>query len=192
MRNLYPHHQEPSKETLSTLRSGAHTRYNVNYHMVWIPKYRKKVLVGRNRKQILEEIIRGNCADNDWGVLAYEAQPDHIHLFVSVPPSTPASKVANQLKGVTSIQLRRIFPELKREMGTKTRFATSLWADGYYVSTAGYISEDKIKKYIDEQSKQEKRQSVVKAIREKLQKTLYQPAPHSHPAVNNGVSLGSC
>lgn len=143
--NKYPHHKSPTEQDLDTIRKAAHTTYNVNYHIVWIPKYRKAVLKRPALKRILEETIRGQCEDRDWNVLALEIQPDHIHCFVSVPPKWSISQVANQLKGYSSIVLRRIFPELKKWLGR------SLWADGYYVSTAGFISENKVKRYIEDQ-----------------------------------------
>lgn len=145
MKNRYPHHKHPSEEQLDTIRKEAHTTYNVNYHCVWIPKYRRRILATRSLKRILEEIIRGQCEQRDWKVLALEIQPDHIHLFVSVQPKYAVSYVMNIIKGNTSIQLRRIYPALKLNMGR------SLWADGYYVSTAGFISENKVKRYIEDQ-----------------------------------------
>lgn len=170
MKKAYPHFQAPKQlmEGLSTIRKGAHTTYNVNYHIVWIPKYRKSVLQGRNLKSVLEDVIRGQSEEYNWQVLAFEAQPDHIHLFLSVPPSIPVSKVANQLKGYSSIVLRRAFPELKKKLGD------SLWAEGYYVSTAGYISEDKVKRYIEEQQNQLRRQRIKEDIAQNTQRTLWQ------------------
>ncbi len=79
--------------------------------------------------------------------MALEIQPDHLHLFLSVPPSYSPSEVVNILKGNTSRQLRLIFPFLK------TVIKKSLWADGYYVSTAGYVSQEQVRRYIDEQSR---------------------------------------
>ena len=145
----FPHHQNPPVEKLDTIRKEAHTTYNVNYHIVWIPKYRRHILAEKKIRPILEDIIRGQSESREWQVLAFEMQPDHIHLFISVPPKVSASYVVNILKGNTSRQLRRIFPDLIK----KYYLGASLWADGYFVSTAGYISEDKVKRYIDEQEK---------------------------------------
>ena len=98
-------------------------------------------------KEILEKILRGQSESREWEVLAIEIQPDHLHLFLSVPPSWSPSEVVNILKGNTSRQLRLVFPFLK------TIIRKSLWADGYYVSTAGYVSQEQVRKYIDEQSR---------------------------------------
>jgi putative transposase len=122
-------------------------------------------------KEILEETIRGQCEDRKWNVLALEIQPDHIHCFVSVPPKWSISQVANQLKGYTSIVLRRsIFPELKKWLGK------SLWADGYYVSTAGFISENKVKRYIEDQIHHLRQQQYQEQFGGR-QKTLSQSPP---------------
>jgi putative transposase len=153
MRNEYPHFQaEPLfNEKLDTIRKEAHTTYNVNYHFVWIPKYRKKILNGRAFKRILEEIIKGQCEARDWQVLAFEIQPDHIHLFVSVPPKFSASYVANILKGNSSIQLRRIFPmqriQRKRTKGWRMPKNTiyvgrpSKWGNPYTIENVPQIGE---------------------------------------------------
>lgn len=170
MHNKYPHFEAPMnlKVGLSTIRSGAHSKYNINYHIVWIPKYRRAVLTGRTLRMVLEDIIRGQSESFNWQVLAFEIQPDHIHCFVSVPPAFAVSRVVHQLKGNTSRQLRRIFPDLKRQLGA------SLWADGYYASTAGYISEDKVKRYIEEQQIQVRKQELEKSIKNSTQRTLWQ------------------
>lgn len=147
VRNQYPHFKAEANfgEKLDTIRKEAHTTYNVNYHFVWIPKYRKKILHGKNFKAILTDIIKGKIEDLEGKTLAFEIQPDHIHLFASIPPKHSASWVAKMVKGNSSIQMRRMFPILKAELGG------SLWADGFYVSTAGYISEEKVKRYIETQ-----------------------------------------
>ena len=149
MKNKYPHFKPKGnlKEKLSTVRSSSHATYNINYHFVWIPKYRKPLLKHEKVKEILEKILRGQSESRDWQVLALEIQPDHLHLFLSVPPTYSPSEVVQILKGNTSRQLRLVFPFLK------TIIRKSLWADGYYVSTAGYVSQDQVRRYINEQSK---------------------------------------
>ena len=184
MKNQYPHFAtEPHfNEKLDTIRKEAHTTYNVNYHFVWIPKYRKKILHGRNFKRILEEIIRGQAESRQWKVLAFEIQPDHIHLFVSVPPKVSASYVANILKGNSSIQMRRMFPILKKEMWKQ------LWADGFYVSTAGYISEEKVKRYIDEQMRHARAKEWQEQHPTGRQTTIGFPPPFTPQPEGRGFS----
>lgn len=149
MKNRYDHFKstEKLKEELKTVRTNSHATFNCNYHFVWIPKYRRPILKHEKVKEILEKILRGQSECRDWQVLALEIMPDHLHLFLSVPPSYSPSEVVHLLKGNTSRQLRLIFPFLK------TIIRDSLWADGYYVSTAGYISQDQVRRYIAEQSK---------------------------------------
>jgi putative transposase len=144
----YPHFKPTNelRKDLDTIRSGKHSTYNINYHVVWIPKYRRPMLRDAKVREVLEEILRGQAESHNWKVFALEIQPDHIHVFLSVPPNEGIASVVKQLKGNTAIQLRRIFPELKE----KTKKA--LWAKGYYVSTAGYVSQEQVKRYIDEQS----------------------------------------
>ncbi len=142
-----PHHIEPSKDKLDTVRSGAHSKYNLNTHFVTIPKYRRQILREPKFKEILKEIWEGQAESRGWKVLAFEIQPDHIHSFLSVPPQYSTSYVMNILKGNTSIQLRRIFPDMIR----KYQLGDHLWAKGFWASSAGYISEDSVRKYINEQ-----------------------------------------
>lgn len=183
MKNEYPHFKPSDNlgKELSTIRAGGHTKYNINYHLVWIPKYRKKLLDNPKLKEILEEILRGQSEARDWHVIALEIMPDHIHLFLSVPPNTDISKVANQLKGNTSIQLRRIFPELKAKV------RKHLWARGYYVSTAGFVSQAQVQKYIEQQYIQQKKEQLrkrqVAQKRTEPQRTLQHSIAPQHAAI---------
>lgn len=154
MQNQYPHFN-PTKYDLhvkiATVRTGSHCKYNINYHIIWIPKYRKKVLVG-NVANILRELITGQCADLKIELLALEVMPDHIHLFVGAKPTDTPAHIVKQIKGNTSIQLRRIFKELQFLGYQKhTRPFKHLWAKGYYCGSAGHVSQDAVKRYILEQ-----------------------------------------
>lgn len=149
----YPHFN-PTKYNLKVkvaeVKSGSHTKFNINYHIVWIPKYRKALLKGKV-VTILEEIIRGSCESYGWECLALEIMPDHVHLFLSARPNWCPSKIVNLLKGNTSRQLRLVFPELK-SLGYGGRYRNkALWARGYYVGTAGHVSQEQVIRYIMEQ-----------------------------------------
>ena len=139
------------KVKIANVRTSAHSKHNINYHLVWIPKYRKMVLRGRVNR-ILREIIEGNCKDLNLEMLALEIMPDHIHLFVGAKPTHTPYKIVKQLKGNTSIQLRRVFPYLKY-LGYQKHYKRfpSLWARGYYCGSAGHVSQDSVKRYILEQ-----------------------------------------
>ena len=118
--------------------------YLLNYHLVWCPKRRKKVLVG-GIKQRLEELVREVCAEKGVDIVAMEVMPDHIHLFVSTYPNMPIEDVIRYIKGRSSRYLRAEFPELLK--------LPSLWTHSYFVSTAGNVSSETIRKYIEAQSK---------------------------------------
>ena len=153
-KNLYKHfnpaeHRIESK--IATVRTSHHCKYNINYHIIWIPKYRKHILVGKV-KEVLKNIIDGQCYDMRIQKLALEILPDHLHLFVGARPTSTPFKIVNQLKGNTSIQLRRLFPQL-HYLGYKYPYKKfkSLWAVGYYCGSAGHVSQEQVKRYIQEQ-----------------------------------------
>ena len=119
--------------------------YQINYHLVWCPKYRRPVLVGLVASRLLE--LFGEIADKwDLELIAQEVMPDHIHLFVSAPPKYSPAKVAQLFKGTTSRVIRLEFPEIKQHI----RKAGTLWSPGYYVGTAGNVSAEVIRRYIEE------------------------------------------
>ena len=136
---------------IASVRTSAHSKHNINYHIVWIPKYRKLVLKDKV-VEVLRNIIEGNCQDMHLELLALEIMPDHIHLFVGALPTHTPFKIVKQLKGNTSIQLRRVFPYLKY-LGYQKHYKKfpSLWARGYYCGSAGHVSQDSVKRYILEQ-----------------------------------------
>jgi putative transposase len=117
--------------------------YLLNYHFVWCPKRRRPVLVGRIAKR-LRQIFNEVAQEKQVNILALEIQPDHIHLFVSCSPQMVVHKVVKAFKGRSSNILRKEFPSLLR--------LPSLWTNSYFVSTAGNVSSETIKKYIENQS----------------------------------------
>lgn len=124
-------------------RTNGHHVYLLNYHLIWCPKRRKKILVG-NLKVRLEEIIRQVAKELDVEVLALEIMPDHLHLFVSSNPNLSLPRLVQSFKGKSSHDLRIEFPELNK--------LPSMWTHSYFVSTAGNISAESIQKYIEAQS----------------------------------------
>lgn len=120
-----------------------HSAYNINYHFVWIPKFRRPVLVGDIPAR-LEAMIRDKTTELDGEVIELVIQPDHVHLFCSFPPTLAPRQIMHRLKGYTSHELRREFPHLNSRL-------PSLWTRSYYVGTAGNVSAEIIKRYIDEQ-----------------------------------------
>ncbi|MFM7191554.1 MAG: IS200/IS605 family transposase [Microcystaceae cyanobacterium] len=118
-----------------------HVKFLLNYHFVFIPKRRKRVLVGdvatRARQVFMELAI-----EKEWDMLAMEIAPDHVHLFVGVKPSDAPHLVIKAFKGRSSHHLRKEFPHLLK--------LPSLWTSSYFVSTAGNISSETVKKYIED------------------------------------------
>jgi putative transposase len=117
----------------------------VNYHIVWCPKRRRRILVDRLLLR-LRVLIEQKAKQLGLNILAFEIMPDHLHLFVSCLPQIAVNQIVFHLKGYTSRILRREFPFLMK--------MPSLWTRSYFVSTAGNVSADTIRRYIDEQSKQ--------------------------------------
>ena len=117
----------------------------INYHLIWCPKRRKKVLVG-DIKIRLEQIITEVAKEKNIDILALEIMPDHLHLFVSSHPNILIHSLIKAFKGRSSNLLRKEYPELLK--------LPSLWTHSYFVSTAGNVSSDTIKKYIQEQNTQ--------------------------------------
>jgi len=114
----------------------------VNYHIVFCPKYRRGLLVGKIKMR-LEKIIRDVALENDWEVIAKEIMPDHVHLFVGADTRTPPEIVVKRFKGRSSRHLRNEFPELLK--------MPTLWTRSYFLSTSGNVSASTIKKYIEQQ-----------------------------------------
>ena len=121
-----------------------HVKFLVNYHFVWIPKRRKKVLTG-NIATRCRQIFMDVAIEKSWDILALEVAPDHIHLFISVKPTDTPHLVIKAFKGRSSYLLRKEFPELLK--------LPSLWTSSYFVSTAGNVSSETIKHYVESQKK---------------------------------------
>jgi len=118
--------------------------YEINYPIVWCPKYRKPVLVGEV-KEFLEDQIKTIAEAKGWEVIELEVMPDHIHLFISAPPFEAPTNIVKILKGVTAKRLFEKFPELRK----KEFWGGHIWSPSYYVGTAGHVSAETIKKYIE-------------------------------------------
>ena len=125
-------------------RSQAHVRWECLYHVVIVPKYRRKVMYGKLRRKI-GEILRQLCRQKDVELLEGHAMRDHIHMLLSVPPKYSISMIIGFLKGKSAIRINRDQLRVKGSL-----FGRSFWSRGYCVSTVGY-DEASIRKYIEEQ-----------------------------------------
>ena len=127
-----------------TYWTGAHTKHRMLYHIVWIPKYRKRVLEGGLSKRLID-LLR-ECADvNRWSIEELNVQPDHVHMLIQLRPDMSVSKVVQLFKGKSSYIIRKEFPHLEEFYWGK---AESFWGDGFFVETVGQVNTEKIKEYI--------------------------------------------
>ena len=121
--------------------------YNVGYHLVWSVKYRRSVLVGaveERLKQLLYEISE----DKGFELKEVEIMPDHVHVFVSAKPKFSPSYIYKMLKGISSRKLFIQHPELREQL-----WGDRLWNPSTYVETIGHISEEVVRRYIEDQKK---------------------------------------
>jgi putative transposase len=117
--------------------------YSCKYHVVWCPKYRRKVLTGKVEAR-LKELIQETCLELQSELIELELMPDHVHLLVEVDPQFGIHKLIKTIKGKTSRILRKEFPLLTTKLPT-------LWTNSYFVSTVGGAPLAVIKQYIENQ-----------------------------------------
>src|SRR3989339_1186299 len=128
-------------------KSTCNATYDIQYHFVWIPKYRKRALKGLIKER-LDQLLH-DCAEiNQFEIMELSIQPDHIHLLLSAKPRYSPSEIMRLIKGGSSRIIRQEFPELQEFL-----WGDSFWADGYFVSTHSTVTEDIIKDYIENQLK---------------------------------------
>lgn len=129
MKNEYKH----TKTTVSL----------INYHFVFCPRYRRKIFNIDGVEERFKELTIAECERCGIDILALECHVDHVHIFVSVLPTMSIPEIMVRIKGASSHELRKEFPQLKA--------MPSLWTRSYFVSTAGNVSSKTIKKYVDTQ-----------------------------------------
>ena len=121
----------------------AHTKYNCTYHIVFIPKYRRKVMYWKIGKEV-GEILSTVCKITGVELVKDGVCPNHVHLYVSIPPKMSISEVMSKLKGKSALMIFDRHPEYRNKYGRH------FWARGYYAETIGQVNEETIKKYIEE------------------------------------------
>jgi putative transposase len=131
-------------------QSLSHTVWECKYHVVWIPKYRRKVLYGELRKH-LGSILRELAMQRESKIVEGHLTKDHIHMLISIPPKYSVAQVVGFIKGKSAIQIARTFGGRKRNF-TGQHF----WARGYFVSTVGR-DEKVIREYIKKQEQEDRR-----------------------------------
>jgi len=131
-------------------RKTSHTTYDCKYHVVWITKYRKPVMIGLVGERV-RELIRQICKGHDVEILKGHVSKDHVHLFVSVPPHLAISKLVQYLKGKSSYKLLQENKQLSRMF-----WGRHLWGRGYFVATSGNITDEVVLEYIKNQDEDPK------------------------------------
>ena len=127
----------------------SHSVHRLTYHLVFIPKYRRKVLMGR-LVQRLSWLIYEAGKTNRWFIHELSIKDDHVHMMIQLPPTVTVAKAVMYLKGGTSKVIRKEFPELEEFL-----WGDSLWQDGYFAETIGRIDEKALREYIRRQWEQE-------------------------------------
>ena len=144
---------------MNDVLSLSHAVWDCKYHIIWIPKYRRKVLYGELRKH-LGEMFRGLARQKESMVLEGHLMADHVHMFISIPPKYAVAQVVGFIKGKSAIHIARTYG------GRKKNFVGEhFWARGYYVSTAGK-DEQAVRDYIKKQEKEEERLEQLSIFKE--------------------------
>jgi putative transposase len=126
-------------------RTGAHSRFDLKYHFVWIPKYRKKILAGEVGIR-LRHLVREICRTLEIEILEGSVSSDHVHVLLSCPPNLSPSKIMQAIKGKTSRKLLQEFKPLQKQF-----WGRHLWARGYFAASSGNVTDEAIREYIRQQ-----------------------------------------
>ena len=129
-------------------QSLSHVKWECKYHVVFVPKYRRKVLYGRLRGQV-GAILRDLCVQKEIGLLEGHAMIDHVHVVLSIPPKYSVAYTIGFLKGKSAVRIHRELLKARRVTGVH------FWATGYCVSTIG-LDEEKVRQYVRDQEKQDR------------------------------------
>ena len=123
-------------------RTGAHSRFDLKYHFVWVTKYRKKVLTGAVGMRV-RELVREVCRRNEIEILQGAVSADHVHVLLSCRPTMSPSKIMQYIKGKTSRKLMMEFKHIEKQY-----WGRHLWARGYFVASSGNVTDEVIAEYI--------------------------------------------
>ena len=143
---------------MNDYQSLSHTKWECKYHVVFIPKYRRKVIYGELRRylgEIFRELARHKESRIDEGHL----QPDHVHILLSIPPKYAVAQVVGYLKGKSAIHIARTYGGRERNF-----VGEQFWARGYFVSTVGR-NEEEVRHYIQQQEAEDKRLEQLKLFK---------------------------
>jgi putative transposase len=139
------------RKTMSRFKSLAHTIWYCHYHIIWVPKYRYKILKGEIKEEV-EASIRAQSEQMRCEIEELNVQEDHVHMLVMIPPKLSVSKYVGRVKGKTAIRVLSKYGKIR----IKPYWGNHFWARGYCVDTVG-LDPEKIRKYIKYQEKKEER-----------------------------------
>ena len=130
---------------MAEYREGAHTVYDIKYHLVWVTKYRYQVMRGEIAERA-RDVIRQVCMAREITILKGHVNSDHVHLYVSAPPRMSVAQIVQYIKGRSSRALQQDYPVLR-----KRYWGQHLWARGYFCVSSGTVTDEMIKAYIEQQ-----------------------------------------
>ena len=124
---------------------GAHTKHDLKVHLVWVPKYRKKVLSGAVAVRV-RDLLRQIAMEHELEIISGKVAGDHIHVFIGYRPTQQISQMVQWLKGISSRMLPQEFPHLRKQF-----WGRHVWARGYLAVSSGRITDEMVQQYIEEQ-----------------------------------------
>ncbi len=130
---------------MTEYKTGASTKHRLLVHLVWCPKYRRRVLIGKVAIR-LKELFEQCCQMNEWTIVELNVQRDHVHLLIQINPRNSVSEVMQRLKGGSSRVIRMEYPELEEFL-----WGDSFWCDGYFAESVGKVNQNIIQNYIKNQ-----------------------------------------
>ncbi len=123
--------------------TGSHTVFHHRYHIVWVPKYRYKVLAGEVRERV-RDIVRQVCTEMGVRIVSGVLSLDHVHMFVEIPPHIAVSQFVQRAKGRSSRKIQQEFPQLR-----KRYWGRRFWARGYFCTTSGNVTDEIVLQYLE-------------------------------------------
>jgi putative transposase len=133
------------------IRRTKHAVYELKYHLVWVPKYRARIL-GVEEKQYLKKVFKEIAEEYEFNIDTMEVMEDHVHVFIEAPPSYAPARVVQIMKSISAKELYKRYPELRKKM-----WSGAIWEEGYFVRSVGYVvTSDVIRRYIKYQQDEDK------------------------------------
>ena len=172
------------KKETNEIRSTSHSKYRCQYHIVFAPKYRRKEIYGKLKKDI-GEILRKLCEQKDVEIIEGEACPDHVHMLVSIPPYISIAQFMGYLKGKSSLMIFDRHANLKYKYGSR-----NFWCRGYYVDTVGK-NKKIIAEYIKNQLEDDYAADQISIKEYTVWRTVFSEERHSRYRAAGGVAVAT-